>query len=236
MARVKYVFEGDDRPPPISQRFRELGWNFARFFRGFGPTHPIGPESGPPALVIPGFLATDRTTLALRKSLAEAGWRVHGWELGWNLGVRADTLDRLKERLDGIGHDRPILVVGWSLGGLFARELARTFPDRVKAVVTLGSPFSGDLHQNNVWRLYEFVAKHKVDEPPIPRITDKPPVPHLALWSRKDGLIAPRAARGLDHERDEAVELDCAHMAFGVSRRAARRVVQEIDRFLKNHA
>ena len=235
MGRAKYVFEGDDRPPPTSQRLRELGWNFARLVRGFGPTHPIGPENGPAVLVIPGFLATDRTTLALRKALADAGWRVHGWGMGWNLGVKADTLDRLKKRLDAISPDQPILVVGWSLGGLFARELARAFPDRVKAVVTLGSPFSGDLHQNNVWQLYEVVARHRVDQPPIPRITDKPPVPHLALWSRKDGLIAPRAARGLDHERDEAVELDCAHMAFGVSTRAARQVVQEIDSFLKKH-
>jgi pimeloyl-ACP methyl ester carboxylesterase len=186
-------------------------------------------------LVVPGFLATDRTTLALRKALADAGWRVHGWDMGWNLGVRADTIERLRDRLDAIRHDVPILVVGWSLGGLFARELARAFPERVRAVVTLGTPFSGDLHQNNVWRLYELVAGHKVDNPPIPRITDKPPVPHLALWSRKDGLIAPRAARGLDHERDEAVELPVAHMAFGVSRRAARRVVHEIDRFLKKY-
>lgn len=236
MARAKYVFEGDDRPPPTAQRLRELGWNFARLVRGFGPTHPIGPENGPPVLVIPGFLATDRTTLSLRKSLAEAGWRAHGWEMGWNLGVKADTLDRLKKRLDAISVDEPLLVVGWSLGGLFARELARAFPDRVSAVVTLGSPFSGDAHQNNIWPLYERVAGHKVDDPPIPRITDKPPVPHLALWSRKDGLIAPRAARGLEHERDDAVELECAHMAFGVSKRAARRVVQEIDRFLKKQA
>ena len=235
MPRVKYVFEGDDRPPPTSKRFRELGWNFARLVRGFGPTRPIGPENGPPVLVVPGFLATDRTTLSLRKALAQSGWRVHGWEMGWNLGVKVDTIDRLRERLDRISPDAPMLVVGWSLGGLFARELARTCPDRVRTVVTLGSPFSGDLHQNNIWPIYEFVAGHKVDEPPIPRVEEKPPVPHLAIWSREDGIIAPRAARGLDHERDEAVEFDCAHMAFGVSRKAARRVVQEIDRFLKNY-
>ena len=54
---------------------------------------------------------------------------------------------------------RPVLVVGWSLGGLFARELARAVPDRVRAVVTLGSPFSGDPKQNNVWRLYQWVAR-----------------------------------------------------------------------------
>ncbi len=84
--------------------------------------------------------------------------------------------------------------------------------------------------------LYERVAGHRVDEPPVPRITDKPPVPHLAIWSRRDGIVAPRAARGLDHERDDQVEFQCSHMGFGVSVRTVRRVVQEIDRFLKIHA
>ena len=226
-------FTGDDALPPGRRRLAELGWNVARFVNGFGPRGPIGPIDGPPVMVIPGFLATDRTTMPLRRALAKAGWRVHGWNMGWNRGVRNDTIEQLAERLDEISPDKSSLLVGWSLGGLFARELARMHPDRVKAVVTLGSPFSGDPHQNHVWRIYEWIAKHKVDDPPVPRITDKPPVPHLAIWSRNDGLIAPRAARGLEHERDQAVELGCAHMAFGVSRRATRDVVCEIDRFVK---
>jgi hypothetical protein len=110
--------------------------------------------------------------------------------------------------------------------------LARAAPEQVTAVVTLGSPFSGDPKQNNVWRFYEWIAGHKVDDPPIARITEKPPVPHLALWSRRDGIVAPRAARGLDHERDKAVEMHCPHMAFGVSHRVARDVVREIVKFL----
>ena len=183
-------------------------------------------------LVIPGFVAHDRATLALRRTLAAEGWRVHGWEMGINWGARADTVEQLKRRLEAISKDDKVLVVGWSLGGLFARELARACPERVRAVVTLGSPFSGDPKQNNVWRIYEQVARHKVDDPPIPRITAKPPVPSLALWSRKDGLIAPRSARGLDDERDKAVELSCTHMAFGISRRAALDVVAQIVLFL----
>jgi pimeloyl-ACP methyl ester carboxylesterase len=225
-------WEGDDRPPSLRLRLGEAAWLLPRMWRAFGSTRPIGPIDGPPALVIPGFVAHDRTTAALRKALADAGWRVHGWELGFNRGARAETVELLEERLDQIAKDEKVLVVGWSLGGLFARELARARPQRVLAVVTLGSPFSGDPKQNNVWRLYEMVAGHKVDDPPIPRITDKPPVPQLALWSRKDGLIAPRAARGLESERDKAVELDCTHMAFGVSRKAAQNVVREIVRFL----
>lgn len=203
---------------------------------GFGPHGPLGPVQGPPALVIPGFLATDGTTLPLRRAFATAGWRTHPWGLGLNRGVRADMLDALEACVDSIEAREPVLLVGWSLGGLYARELARHCPQKVRAVVTLGSPFSGDLRQNNVWRLYQLVAGHRVEDAPIPRITDKPPVPHLALWSRRDGIVAPRAAYGLPGERDEAVELDCSHMAFAVSRKAADRVVSEVDRFLKRQA
>jgi pimeloyl-ACP methyl ester carboxylesterase len=213
---------------------REAAWIVPRLWRTFGSTRPRGPGDGPVAVVIPGFVASDRTTLALRNALAQAGWRVHGWDMGWNLGVRSDTVERLRQRLDAIGHHDPVLLVGWSLGGLFARELARAVPDRIRAVVTLGSPFSGDPHQNNVWRLYERIAGHKVDQPPIPRVTDKPPVPTLAIWSAKDGIVAPRSARGLEHERDKAVEIGCTHMAFGVSARAGRKVAREIETFLKD--
>lgn len=194
---------------------------------------PRGPEDGEPALVIPGFIANDRTTMELRRALAGGGWRTYPWDAGWNLGASADTVDRLKARLDAISPDRPVLVVGWSLGGVFARALALAHPERVRAVVTLGSPFSGDPHLNNVWKLYEWVAGHKVDEPPIDRDPTNPKVPSLAIWSASDGIVAPRAARGLAEESDKAVELKCTHMAFGVSKTTAAQVVQEIDTFLK---
>lgn len=227
------VWEGDDAPPKTS--WSELAWNIARLMAAFRKRGPRGPLDGQPVLVIPGFLCGDQTTFSLRRELARAGFRVHGWKQGWNLGARADTIERLRQRIEGLGHDRPIVIVGWSLGGLYGREYARYHPDQVRAVITLGSPFSGDPRQNNVWPLYERVAGHAVDNPPLPRITDKPPVPNLALWSRRDGLIAPRAARGLEHERDEEVELNCHHMAFAISRRAAREVVREMKSFLEKY-
>ena len=225
---------GDDRPPPGWMRIEEVGTLVTHIPRQFGHSGPRGPSDGPPALVIPGFVANDHTTLELRKALAEGGWRVHGWGLGWNFGVRADTLDRLEACLDRLDAKQPVLVVGWSLGGLYARELARRCPAKVRAVVSLGSPISGDLHQNNVWRLYELVAGHKIDHTPIPRVLEQPPVPTLSIWSRGDGIIAPRAAYGLDGERDRAVEIDSSHMGFAVSRRVTRRVVQEVRTFLES--
>ena len=205
----------------------------SRATHGFGHLQARGPEDGPPALVVPGFIANDRTTMELRRALAEGGWRVHPWGMGWNLGATEDIIERLAKRIEEVWDGRKILVVGWSLGGVFARELARAVPDKVEAVVTLGSPFSGDARWNNVWRLYEWVAGHKVDNPPVERIFEKPPVPTLAIWSARDGIVAVRAAKGLADESDEAVELNCGHMAFGVSAKATRQVVREIDRFLK---
>jgi len=185
-------------------------------------------------MVIPGFIASDHTTKELRRALAEAGFRVHPWRQGINLGARPDTLERLKRAVDQCGHDEPILLVGWSLGGLFAREIARAEPARVRAVVTLGSPVWGDRRRyTNVWKLYERVAGHPVDRPPISDLEEKPPVPTLALWSRKDGIVGVPSARGTEATRDKEVEIDTNHMGFAVSKRGARAAVREIVRFLE---
>ena len=230
------VRHADEKPPSALARLGEVGALAPRLWKGFGHLGPRGPQGGQRCLVIPGFLATDRTSMELRRAFGEAGWRTWGWAGGLNRGARTDTLEQLRRRLRSLsGGEQQVLLVGWSLGGVFARELARECPDEVLAAVTLGSPFSGDPRWNNVWRLYEFVAGHPVDQPPVNRIHDKPPVPTLALWSRKDGIVAPRAAYGLRHESDAAVELRCSHMGFAVGRRGTREVVAETTRFLQDH-
>ena len=184
-------------------------------------------------MVIPGFIANDRTTMELRRALAEAGFRVHPWRQGINWGASADTLERLKRAVDLCGHDEPIVLVGWSLGGLYARELARAEPECVRAVVTLGSPVWGDRRRyTNVWKLYERIARHPVDDPPIPDSPDKPPVPTLALWSRRDGIVAVPSACGTAETCDKAVEVDSSHMGFAVSKKGTRQAVAEIVKFL----
>ncbi len=109
---------------------------------------------------------------------------------------------------------------------MFAREVAKLRPDLVEMVFTLGSPFSGDPRANNAWRLYERVAGHPVDRPPVKVDTAaKPPVPTIALWSRRDGMVAPASARGKAFESDVQVEIDCGHMGFATSGRAFRQIV-----------
>jgi pimeloyl-ACP methyl ester carboxylesterase len=223
----------DDVAPSGWLRAREIAWHIPRLLSGLGPLGPRGPEDGPPALVIPGFLAGDRTTMELRRALARAGWRAHPWLLGINRGAKADTMDLLAKRLNQLRDPRKVLLVGWSLGGMFARQLAHRQPDKIRAVVMLGSPFSGNLRTNtNVRELYERVAGHDVDHPPFERIIGKPPVPTIAFWSRRDGIVAPSAARGRAGEVDKAVEVDAHHMGFAVSRPVLSRVVTEIGRFL----
>lgn len=203
-----------------------------RAWRGFGRLGEHGPPDGPPLMVIPGFLATDRTTLGLQRALAADGWRVTGWGLGLNRGVREDTLDNVVAQIERHGRGEKVVLVGWSLGGLYAREAAKIRPDLVEKVITLGSPFSGDPRGNNVWRLYEWVAGHKVDAPPIEAVLgEKPPVPTLALWSRRDGIVAAACARGEEGERDHHLELDCSHMGFAVSARAYPGIVAAVREF-----
>ena len=205
---------------------------WARFYKSFGRLGARGPEDGPKLMVVPGFVANDRTTLGLQRALAQAGYRVTGWGLGMNRGATPDMLERLAGRIETFGGGGKIILVGWSLGGVFAREVAKLRPHLVEKVVTLGSPFSGDPRGNNVWRLYEWIAGHPVDDPPIKAdLAEKPPVPTLACWSRRDGIVSIACARGLPHESDRQLEVDCSHMGFGVSGRAYPQIIAALRSF-----
>ncbi len=222
----------DDRAPPLRFLLREGAAVAARVYGSFGSLGPRGAADAQPLMIIPGFFASDRSTLGLQRALAREGYRVSGWGLGRNLGARADTIDRIVERLEAFCGSRPAILVGWSLGGIYARETAKQRPDLVAKVVTMGSPFSGDPRANNAWRLYEFVSRHPVDRPPIAiEPGAKPPVPTLALWSRRDGMVAPACARGEGHESDRQLELGCSHMGFATSPRAFRAIAEAIKAF-----
>lgn len=183
-------------------------------------------------LLIPGLLASEQRMDWMRRILVRAGYDAHDWAMGRNFGPRADSLERIDRRVDAIRarDDVPVTLVGWSLGGLYAREYAKFAPHKVAAVVTLGTPFSGDPRANHAWRLYQLISGFPVDRPPFPCTREhKPAVPTIALWSRRDGVILPECARGRAGERDRAVEVDCTHMGFAASPEGIAAVGRALD-------
>jgi pimeloyl-ACP methyl ester carboxylesterase len=217
--------------PPIPLLMREV-FVVADWIRGKAwlRTLPDGSSpSGPPVLTLPGFLVDDDRLRLLRMALNRHGFRAHRWKLGRNTGATADIIDRLDERVEHLldKNGTPIALVGWSLGGLFAREYAKRNPEKISKVITLGTPFSGDPRTNNAWRLYEWVAKHPVSAPPIPMHPDaKPAVPTFALWSPNDGVVSAHAAAGLPHERDGEIALQCGHMGFICAPESIQAIIQ----------
>lgn len=171
-------------------------------------------------LLIPGLLASDARMEPMRAILNRAGFDAHHWGQGRNFGPKADSLEAIDRRVDDIRRmtGGPVTLVGWSLGGLYAREYAKLAAAKVGGVVTMGTPFSGDPRANHAWRLYQLVSGTPVDRPPFPCTREaKPPVPTVALWSRRDGVILPECAKGRSGERDSAIEVDCTHMGFAAA-------------------
>lgn len=184
----------------------------------FQPAAPMVRGDGRPVIVYPGFLANDLSTQRLRRSLSAANYEAFGWGLGSNWGARATLFDKLVLRLESAvaqGNGEKASLIGWSLGGIYAREVAKLRPDLVDRVITLGSPFSGDPRANNGWWLYEFINNHPVDAPPLEIAAPiKPPVPTYAVWSPIDGVVAPAAARGLPDESDQQAEIRVRHLSL----------------------
>lgn len=185
-----------------------------------------------PVMLLPGFGAHPARMRPMAEALTRAGHRVHDWGLGFNFGPTPENFAFLLARVTRIAREegRPVALVGWSLGGLFAREMAKRRPGQVALVITLGSPFSGDRRANNAWRAYQVVTGHPVDDPPIQAdFAVKPPVPTVALWSPRDGIIAPRSACGWPGERDLALAVRCSHIGFASSAEAIGTVLAVLD-------
>lgn len=168
-------------------------------------------------MLLPGFAAHPRTMRHLEFALHQAGHKVYDWGAGRNLGADPVQLQHQVENLEALSRKarQPLVLIGWSLGGIMARELAHRVPQAVSGVITMGTPFSGSPHANNAWRTYHLVTGHPVDAPPMEvRYAEKPPVPTVALWSPRDGIVAPRCARGQAAQRDRAIALRCTHFGF----------------------
>jgi pimeloyl-ACP methyl ester carboxylesterase len=175
---------------------------------------------GHPVLLLPGFLASDLSTRPLRSFLRHRGYWAHRWKLGRNLGPREGLETALGERLEEIHqqHERKVSLVGWSLGGVYARVMANRHPEWVRSVISLGSPFARDTRANNSWRLYEAITGDRLDEIEPERLAEvrrTPPVPTTSIFSRSDGVTAWRSALEVEGPQSESVQVPGSHLGLG---------------------
>jgi pimeloyl-ACP methyl ester carboxylesterase len=177
---------------------------------------------GHPVLTLPGFLASDLSMAPMRRYLGELGYDSYAWKMGRNTGgvsrMRASLRDRLAEIHRTTG--RKVSLVGWSLGGVYARDLALQAPDMVRYVVTLGSPFANDIRATNATRLYEALSGETVGEDSELRtaIAGDLPVPTTSIYSRTDGVVNWRTCLVRPSETAENIEVYLAsHIGLGVN-------------------
>lgn len=171
-----------------------------------------------PILVLPGLGTSDLSTVALRRTLRRLGYRVHGWRLGTNIGPSEKILRGMPERLREIADaEGPVTLIGWSLGGIFARRLAREHPDLVRQVFTLGSPFRlADHRQSNARLVYNTFGRWHAEQLDLPLEPDGAPlpVPAVAIYSRLDGIVPWQLCRD-PAPSAENIEVLGSHLGLG---------------------
>ena len=181
-------------------------------------TLPAG--DGHPVLVLPGLMADDASTRALRRLLRRFGYRTHGWQLGRNIGPTALAVNGLRDRLEHLHHryGRPVSLIGWSLGGIFARDLARRTPAHVRQVITLGSPFRM-AHQNQTWatRAFDRYSHMHIERPELPREGDRGPLPmpSTSIYSRYDGIVHWATCLETPGPAAENIAVHASHLGLG---------------------
>ena len=175
---------------------------------------------GHPVLALPGFLASDLSMAPMRRYLKELGYDTRAWNMGRNLGGVASKRSALRDLLTGIHGQigRKVSLIGWSLGGVYARDLALQMPDMVRSVITLGSPFASGPKATNAWRVYEIASGRRADEEDARfggALSSTPPVPTTAIFSRTDGICAWQGCMEQTSATSESIEVESSHCGMG---------------------
>lgn len=207
--------------PPLRLLLAEARAPFEilRFLRGAPRLRDLPRGDGHPVILIPGFGADGLALVPLRRSLESLGYAAEDWGQGRNLGMRPAIRDALARRLEQLAHGdtRAVTLIGWSLGGVFARELARAYPHRVRRVITLGSPINGSPDANNMVRLFRLANRgrtHRPDREAFERRKLAPPVPCTAIYTRSDGIVDWRASVEREAANTQNLEVRGSHVGL----------------------
>ena len=188
---------------------------------------------GHPVLTLPGFLASDLSMAPMRRYLKELGYDAYAWNNGRNIGGVLRMRVALRDRLAAVhtATGRKVSVIGWSLGGVYARDLALQAPDMVRSVVTLGSPFANDIRATNATRLYEALSGEAVEDNAELRtaLAGDLPVPTTSIYSRTDGVVNWRTCLLRPSDTAENIEVYLAsHIGLGVNAAALWAVADRL--------
>jgi pimeloyl-ACP methyl ester carboxylesterase len=212
---------GDIRRPSLARYLTEPGRGAAELATLFvaAPWLARAPRGdGHAVLVLPGLLATDTSTIALRRFLGHLGYRVQGWQLGRNIGPTAAIVEGLPAALDRLAEPaaEPVSLIGWSLGGIYARRLARRSPPLVRQVITLGSPFAmTDPSQSRVSPALRRNTERHAGRGSTPSPSGALPVPATAVYSRSDGIVAWQTCRERPGRNAENIAVRGSHLGLG---------------------
>jgi pimeloyl-ACP methyl ester carboxylesterase len=221
-------------PPPSLLALEARVLFEAARFTFIGPNlRGIPQGSGQPVMIIPGFGTNDMATLPLRSALIKLGFNAYGWDFGTNLGMRSKIKTGLVKRLEQLNehYDAPITLIGWSLGGVFAREIARHQPQLIKRVITLGSPINGHPDGNNMVTLFRIANRGKTVKPDIEGFIKRripPPVPCTAIYTRSDGIVTWSCALETEAAHTESVEVHGSHMGLVFNRQVLKVIAERL--------
>lgn len=180
-------------------------------------TAPRG--DGHSVLVLPGFGASDMSTSPLRLYLSLLGYHTAAWALGRNMGYRTLGVSetRLRGRVRALAAQSggKISLVGWSLGGVMARHMAREHPECIRQVITLGAPFTGNPMATSIRDFYETMSGESFDSPETLaawRDNREPPlVPTTSIYSKTDGITAWQNCLEIETDIAENIEVFGSH-------------------------
>jgi len=195
-------------------------WEYAAMVAALPWLRKLPRGDGHPVLVFPGLGAADFTTWPLRHFLEGRGYKTYPWQQGFNFGPREGVLEGCIDQLKSIHqkHQQRVSLIGWSLGGIYAREVAKELPDMARCVITLGTPFTGNPRATNAWRFYEFVSGHSAHNPEvIEQVRRAPPVPTTSIYSKTDGIVAWRCSVNEVGPMAENIGLHASHVGMGMN-------------------
>jgi pimeloyl-ACP methyl ester carboxylesterase len=195
-------------------------WEYAAMLAAAPWLNKIPVGDGHPVLVLPGLGASDFSTAPLRNFLRERGYTPYAWKQGFNFGPRHGVLERCRAQVKQLAahHREKVSLIGWSLGGIYAREIAKEQPEHARCVITLGTPFAGHPRATNAWRFYEMVSGQAThDHELVAQIKHPPPCPTTSIYSKTDGVVAWRCSLNPPTPLTENIEVHASHIGMGMN-------------------